>query len=184
MNTMKSYWNETGKYQSDYDRLWGYVPPSGNSPVVAGDMVRAISKLLHDLYNNGCGNNTSGALNYLEQMGVISSDLKDKVHDNTRGKHYGRSYDGDDVQVAFETIADTTLEYILENPELETTANIRDMWDYQDPDLEFCTSCGDPIAEDDYHGGWNGMCEHCVCEDCGDDRYSCSCDEEEEDYEF
>jgi hypothetical protein len=175
---MNSYWNDTGKYQTDYGRLWGLVPPSGSSNVVAGEMTRAITKLIYDFYNNGCCNNTSGALNYLEQMGVIGSDLKNIVHDNTRGKFYGGSYNGDTVQTTFEKIADTTIEYILANPELETTENDDDMWNYGDPDLEFCTSCGDPLQDGDY--GWNGMCEHCVCEDCGECTYECSCEEDNE----
>ena len=52
------------EYQVFWDQL---VPASGKAETVEGEMLRAVSKIQHDFYNNGFGNNWSGALAYLQQ---------------------------------------------------------------------------------------------------------------------
>ena len=54
-----TYWSQNGKYQIDYDRLVGLMPAMGNSNKVAGELIRCVSRLGHELYNNGMGNNSS-----------------------------------------------------------------------------------------------------------------------------
>lgn len=53
----KSYWNRNGKYQADYDKLYDtLVPASGMTDTLFGEVVRAVSRLSYEYYNNGNGN--------------------------------------------------------------------------------------------------------------------------------
>jgi hypothetical protein len=50
----KSYWNNTGAYQEEFDRLYNnLVPGMGECSTVHGEMVRAVSRLLYEFCNNG-----------------------------------------------------------------------------------------------------------------------------------
>ena len=52
-----SYWNETGIYQKEYDELYDtLVPDSGEAETINGELIRAVSILAYDYYNNGNGN--------------------------------------------------------------------------------------------------------------------------------
>lgn len=51
-----TYWNETGKYQKEYDKLWKLIPPTGWSDNKYINLLIAVSKRYHDLYNNGLCN--------------------------------------------------------------------------------------------------------------------------------
>ncbi len=49
-----NYWGETGVYWNEYSKLWEeHVPPSGEAETVVGEMIRCISRLQYDYYNNG-----------------------------------------------------------------------------------------------------------------------------------
>jgi hypothetical protein len=49
-----SYWNNTGVYQQEYDRLYKeLVPNSGSADTLRGELIRAISRISYDWYNNG-----------------------------------------------------------------------------------------------------------------------------------
>ena len=150
---MNNYWNETGKNQAEFDRLLTLMPASGNCETVAGEMIRAANKLGYDYWNNGMGNNTSGAVNYLDSRGVFDEDranLFGKIYEYTRGK---LPYH-DEFEQHINDMIDMTVEYILAHPELETQANTEDMFDYEEPEQNFCDECGDETD--------NGyMCESC-----------------------
>ena len=50
----KSYWNNNGAYQEQYDKLYeSLVPSRGESDTVHGEMLRAVSRLFYDYCNNG-----------------------------------------------------------------------------------------------------------------------------------
>ena len=50
----KSYWNENGKYQPEYDRLYEkYVPAKGPADTPQGNLLRLMSKLYYRCYNDG-----------------------------------------------------------------------------------------------------------------------------------
>lgn len=143
---MNSYWNETGKNQAEYKRLVELMPFTGNADTVAGEMIRAASRLGHDFWNNGMGNNTSGAINYLDHIGVFDMDrtnLFGKIYEYTRGKMPSHN----DFEGYINDMIDMTVEYILAHPELETQKNDKDMFDFEEPwDFE----------EDDYND-WNSV---------------------------
>tara|TARA_Y200000002_G_scaffold288508_1_gene242649 strand:+ start:1644 stop:2084 length:441 start_codon:yes stop_codon:yes gene_type:complete len=127
-----TYWHRNGTYQADYDRLLDLMPMSGKCETVAGEMIRAVSKLGHELYNNGMGNNSSGAVNFLMAKGAISKGIYETIYPMTRGRIYNGYYDGDPLQMAIEGAVDQTIKFILDNPILETQENLEDMHDLSD----------------------------------------------------
>ena len=144
-----TYWNNKGTYQADYDRLVQLMPMSGKCETVAGELIRAATRLTYDFYNNGMGNNTSGAVNYLDHLCVFDYDNTNvfgKIYEYTRGKIYNGNYDGDELQMAIERMIDYTVQFILENPSLETQENTLDMFDFEDPEEHFYDE-----EEDDYY---------------------------------
>ena len=50
----KSYWNENGAYQEEFDKLYKeLVPSKGEADTIHGEMIRAVSRLFYDFCNNG-----------------------------------------------------------------------------------------------------------------------------------
>ena len=150
-----TYWNKSGAHQAEYDRLIELMPMSGKSDTLAGELIRCVSRLGHELYNNGMGNNSSGAVNMLMDLEVINCDTWETIHPLTRGKLYQGNYDGDKFQRAVESAVDQTIQHILNNPELETTPNAQSMFDWENDEQSFCDECGDE------NEGYNAMCDDC-----------------------
>ena len=49
-----SYWNDTGLYQKEYDDFYNELVPSSNEAETNhGELIRCISRLTYDYYNNG-----------------------------------------------------------------------------------------------------------------------------------
>ena len=49
-----SYWNNNGKYNLEYENLWRrLVPVEGKASTVAGEVLRAVSRLYYRWYNDG-----------------------------------------------------------------------------------------------------------------------------------
>ena len=50
----KSYWDGTGQYQTEYKTLCdNLVPDSGSAATLHGELIRAITRLSYEYYNNG-----------------------------------------------------------------------------------------------------------------------------------
>jgi len=171
------YWHNAGKHQADYARLCDeLIPDMGACDTVAGEMLRSATRLAYDLYNNGMGNNTSGAVNFLQAKGVIDSKTHDVIYEYTRGLLYDGHYEGDALQVAVESMIDQTVQHILQNPELLVTENTEDMFDYEEPFQNFCEECGD---ETDGRGLYSSLCSYCEDEQLAADE-----EEEEDEYYY
>ncbi len=152
------YYHRTGKYQADYDRLVELMPAKGAAETVAGELIRAVSKLGHELYNNGMGNNSSGAVNFLKHNKVIDQETYDEIYPMTRGRIYNGHYNGDSFQMAIESAIDQTLEFIRKDPSLETVGLwCPDMFAYEDEEEHYCEECGDEVAD----GMWGSLCSDC-----------------------
>ena len=49
-----TYWNNNGKYNHEYEILWRrLVPAEGKANTVAGEVLRAVSRLYYRWYNDG-----------------------------------------------------------------------------------------------------------------------------------
>jgi hypothetical protein len=133
LDLSKTYWNHNGAHQATYDRLVDAMPYDGKCDTLAGELIRSASRLGYDFYNNGMGNNTSGAANFLLARGAIDRDTYETIYEYTRGRTYSGNYNGDALQVAIERMVDLTCEYIELNPQFETIPNTEDMFDHEDP---------------------------------------------------
>ncbi len=122
-----TYRNNKGQYQSEFDRLSKLMPMLGNSNVVAGEMIRAATRLVYDYYNNGMCNNTSGALEYLYDKRVVNYD----VYYTLGPICVNEGYTSENLDEMLDQIVDNVVVHILANPELETKENTEDMFDYQ-----------------------------------------------------
>lgn len=117
-----------------FERIFAeLVPPSGKCETVAGEMVRAAGRLRHDFYNNGMGNNTSGALKFLREKSAIDRELFEYVLPYTTGRVYEGKYQNDLFHVAIDRIVEMTTKMVTYNPQLMTMENTEDMFDYEDP---------------------------------------------------
>ena len=53
----KTYWNKQGAYQKESDKLFKkLVPDTGEAETVHGELIRSMSRLYYDYFNNGNGN--------------------------------------------------------------------------------------------------------------------------------
>jgi len=48
-----TYWKGHGKYQDEYDALWRFVPPVGNTRVPHIQLFLNVHRVYHEYYNNG-----------------------------------------------------------------------------------------------------------------------------------
>lgn len=114
----KSYWNSNGNYQEDYDRLYDdLVPDVGDCDVIAGELIRAASKLGHDFYNNRMCNNTTGSIHLLLNYNCICADTYLTIKPMCEE---GRSYEGDyddEEQREIELLVDQTVLKVLDTPQ-------------------------------------------------------------------
>jgi len=54
MESRISYWDNTGKYQTDLDRLTKeHMPESGEAETIEGELIRAVNRLYYEYCNNG-----------------------------------------------------------------------------------------------------------------------------------
>ncbi len=68
----QAYWNKKGRYQKQYDELYKkLVPAEGEAPTEHGEVLRSISRIYYDYYNNGFANITSEY--YKDLIGNIDS---------------------------------------------------------------------------------------------------------------
>lgn len=143
-------------FERIFDEL---VPKEGKAETLAGEMIRAAARLRYDFYNNGMGNNTSGALNFLRHHSVIDKQLADYVRPYTTGRLYDGVYEGDFFQVAIDTIVEMTTKMVTFNPHLMVMQNNEDMFDYEEEDLdETCPECLG-VGYDDYADEDCYMCD-------------------------
>ena len=138
------YWSNPPEY---YSKLWNeLVPDSGAAQTLEGELLRAASRLYYDYYNNGMGNNTSGAENFLRNFGDGSMRMQKAlaaVHPFTRGITPDRSEEPA-VAAALEVIVDSTVKQILAAGG-NYHPNPGNLFDYSERDDPY------PEEDDDYY---------------------------------
>jgi hypothetical protein len=135
------YWNNTPQTFKD---LWAQlVPGSGSAETLEGEMLRAANRLYYDYYNNGFGNNTSGAENFLRNFGGGNPRLLqalDVLHPYTRGIMPDRSEEPD-IEKALDIMMDIVVYHIVSQQGNYHPNTAGDLFDYSQSD--------DPYPEDD-----------------------------------
>ena len=128
------------------------VPAKGKADTVAGEIIRAVSRIAYRNWNDGdhvgvgYGNETCNpAARYLDMWGIRDDDRYNK---------------------AVETLAEKVLAYLDEHPELKTTANTEDMWDYIDRLEDRDDSEDGEDEEDEYYRQMDEEAENDEEEEC------------------
>ena len=122
------------------------VPPSGKADTVAGEIVRAAIRIGYRNFNDGdhigvgYGRETCNpAARYL--MERAGEDVEDIIEGGLWGETDDKRYDA-----ALTEMNCAVVEYLDEHPELITTPNDEDMWDYRDEQEDVDD---DPYDEED-----------------------------------
>lgn len=132
------YWNQQGKYQTEFNQLSEQLMPAmGAAESLAGELIRSANRLYYDAFNNGFCNNTSGAINYLYQylapLFPNDRDLKEALdYIAPKTNTGGYSSTGLTTSAALDLIIDRVYEAIRDNGDLKTTPNPCDLFDLQD----------------------------------------------------
>ena len=143
----KTYWNNNGLYQSWYDENFSkLVPNAGKSDTLAGELLRAISKVYYDSYNNGNMNNTSGAVNFLLKYSHLFT--HGNLNDLRELYTVCNCSCGELKIDELERVTNAVIEYI--QTEKESIENSEDMFDYSDDDSDWNDS------NDYYVNEWGG----------------------------
>ena len=143
-----TYWNNRGMFAKEYEQLnILLVPAMGKCATIEGELLRAASKIYYDYYNNGFGNNWSGAFNYLHNYHTvveIKSELTD-IEDYRCGRIPSTVAYNKLIVAALENIVNKVIAYILLKEGQHSTNNI-DMLSLGEPDdcdEEECTDYDD-----------------------------------------
>lgn len=110
------------------------VPSEGPAETQAGELVRAMMKILYrdfndgDVFYNGYGIETCGdSVAFLcDKISNLHSDFENIALRNLEGNNYTKE---------IEKISDKVLNYIYDNPELVTAKNTEDMYDWDGEDF-------------------------------------------------
>lgn len=79
-----TYWEHNGKHQAIYETLYHHlVPAKGPASTRWGELLRAISKVYNDCYNNGAGN-MDVLTSHLETIDEWSTEIMDEDHEAIR----------------------------------------------------------------------------------------------------
>lgn len=129
---ISGYWGDTGKYSKEWDALSDkLVKPSGKSTTIAGEAIRAASRLCYECYNNGWGNNVSGAYFYLSSFFDKYNVDFDEFSYFEDPSFDGRFQDEQKEGKLIDQMIDNVYTVITKTyPSLQTTKNSKDMWEY------------------------------------------------------
>ena len=127
------------------------VPASGPADTVAGEIIRAICRIGYRWVNDGdqlgigYGKQTCNpAGRYLAEK--CSESIEKLVWDLMYDPIYDDSYDGA-YDKALKKLEEGIIDYLDKHPELKTTKNEEDFWDYTVEDEDY-----DDSEEDEYWG--------------------------------
>ena len=90
-----SYWNDTGLYQKEYEAFYDeLVPQSNEADTNHGELIRCISRLTYDYYNNGNCNAVENLMDSCEECGGSGYE---ETHDDEEHEDYQNCHacDGD-----------------------------------------------------------------------------------------
>lgn len=123
------YYSGDGTYQKEFDYYWKkLVPGQGNADTVQGELLRCISSIVYDRYNNGFGNNREDETEQLAKyQGKFTTYLKNPDAFNRFYRYYreidfGYQHYVDDNWIGdifFDRIVDAIIKYIMNSEELE-----------------------------------------------------------------
>lgn len=124
------------------------VPANGKCDTVAGEIVRAISRIAYRYWNDGDRLGVGYGKETCNPAGrYLAAKCGGKVEKAVRSL-WGVEWD-DLYERGVELLKEVVLEHLDKHPELKTMPNTEDMWDYRNKDEDVDTSYDDD--EDDYY---------------------------------
>lgn len=156
------YWNNpSAEYHELYNAL---VPDSGAAKTIEGELLRAATRLYHDYFNNGFGNNVSGAENFIRTFGPRERAVVNAlnvIHPYTRCDNSeldGNKRAEQQVEIALDVIVDYVIRQIQQangnyHPNTDDMFNYSDEDDpdpYQDDEEDYSWQDDDNEDEDEY----------------------------------
>lgn len=131
-----SFWNRKHPLYESYLKFESLMPVEGNCQTIEGEVLRAATRIYWDYYNNGFGNNWSGALNFLKEYKMVTEKEYDRLDYYARGRVYGnRDYFGGQIEILLNDVLARVVQTILahDGKYSNNTFNV-DMFDRQEPD--------------------------------------------------
>lgn len=147
-SSIATFWNEKHPLSKQANALYSQmVPMSGNSTSLQGELLRASSRISYDWFNNGWGNNWSGAVKFLENNFIklpnqpeadIIKELKKELAFVLNYSHGEPCPSNNDykskVYSTVTKIHEIVVTAILANPDLIN--NTDDMFNYQEEEYQ------------------------------------------------
>lgn len=136
--TEATYWASNGTYTKEYEALYEqHVPMMGKCETLAGEVLRAVSKIYYDAFNNGFCNNTSGPRNFLAQYMPVTGKMREALDTlepcvNQSMNDSWMSNPEHSVSVALETMVDEGVRFAMSDF-AQNEPNTVDMYDLEDP---------------------------------------------------
>jgi len=117
-----TYWNEKGKYEKAYARIWSsHIPMNGSCTDMRAELVRCISRVYYDIYNNGGGNVLAGSY-FLVFMGAnlpehLQKEFKvvNRVFDDADEDNFSliyKTFSEDEYAIALDRLVDGIVSYV------------------------------------------------------------------------
>ena len=106
------------------------VPASGKAKTVAGEIVRAISRIAYRNYNDGDHIGVGYGKETCNPPARYLDEHCDRAVSEAIYSAWGIECDSD-YDIALEKLENAVLNYIEERPELKEIENEEDMWDYR-----------------------------------------------------
>ena len=117
------YWNHVGKYEKEMENLRAkLIPDMGKADTMHGELLRCISKLYYDVFNNGFCN--SDVLQYqvlfiqnfeseLANVGLSSDDWSEVTNSFKHPPKRTKLYEDEAFVKALDKFIDATVKYCL-----------------------------------------------------------------------
>lgn len=125
------------------------VPASGKAATVAGEIVRAISRIGYRNYNDGDHLGVGYGRETCNPAGRYLAEKCDDEVVRLISAIWGEEDDGR-YDTGLAALESGILEYLEQHPELKETENTEDMWDYRDSYEDV-----DSYDEDEDDGEWD-----------------------------
>jgi hypothetical protein len=120
----QSYWKGTGAYQKEYEELYSRLVPSyGSAPTLNGELIRAISVLYHEFFENGNMNANTGNrsvapffqkfLNLIKSTVPGSLDVVNEIKDAIVNQYDLNDPFANRTISAYNKLADIVIHYVL-----------------------------------------------------------------------
>lgn len=121
-----TYWQNKGRYEDEAKQLQALVPNSGEAETMQGEIMRAASRIYYDLFNNGFGNNWTGALDYLKEFVNLPEHIYDELNQYAGGAVVGNDKN---LESIVEEMVSHAVRYAIDkiDPEWQNPKDMREL---------------------------------------------------------